>query len=148
LATLILFAFFSLNGTHLNTGRVTVQASGPGQYCTSVGGVVLERYPVYGTNGPGGLRLAGVRKFCEFTASDGSQIDLLADTLYNTEPTLAALAYYAQVQPTGTCSGNPASCYCSQLGGTDLFGGVSAAGGGWVEERSCQQRARGLHLPR
>jgi hypothetical protein len=47
------------------------------------------------------------------------------------DPSLAALAYYAQVQ-LGTCQGNPASCYCTQLGGSDLFGGETGAGGGWV----------------
>ena len=38
------------------------------------------------------------------------------------QPSLAALAYYAEVPYGGTCSGNPGSCYCSQLGGSDLFG--------------------------
>src|SRR4029077_6124394 len=52
-------------------------------------------------------------------------------TLYTQRPTLAALAYYAK-PPIGSCQGNPASCYCSLLGGTDLFGGINAAGGGWV----------------
>ncbi len=32
----------------------------------------------------------------------------------------------------GSCNGNPGSCYCSLVGGTDLFGGINAAGGGWV----------------
>jgi hypothetical protein len=31
-----------------------------------------------------------------------------------------------------SCKGSPGSCYCTQLGGTDLFGGINAAGGGWV----------------
>lgn len=33
----------------------------------------------------------------------------------------------------GQGNGNPASFYCTQLGGSDSFGGVSAAGGGWVK---------------
>jgi hypothetical protein len=45
---------------------------------------------------------------------------------------LAALAYYAEVQLGSGCNGNPASCYCTQLGGSDSFGGINAAGGGWV----------------
>jgi hypothetical protein len=49
------------------------------------------------------------------------------------QPTLAALAYYAEVPFNGSsCQGSPGSCYCSQIGGTDLFGGINAAGGGWV----------------
>ena len=34
----------------------------------------------------------------------------------------------------GSWNGNPASCYCSLLGGSDLFGGVNASGGGWVKK--------------
>jgi hypothetical protein len=57
----------------------------------------------------------------------------LLTTLYTDKPTLAALAYYAAI-PLGSCNGNPASCYCSQLGGSDLFGGINANGGGWVKK--------------
>ena len=92
---------------------------------------MVARTPEYGTNNPNPLVLANPRNFCEYTARDGSKIDVLGATLYATKPTLAALAYYAKVKP-GTCQGNPASCYCSLLGGTDLFGGINAAGGGWV----------------
>lgn len=102
-------------------------------YCTQTGGVVELRSPAYNTNGGGQpLRLAGSANFCRYTASDGSRIHLTVNTLVATLPTLAALAYYAEEQCT-TCGGggNPASYYCSQLGGTDLFGGVNAAGGGW-----------------
>jgi putative hemolysin len=100
-------------------------------YCVKTGGAVLLRVPEYGTNGSNPLVLANPRNFCEYTARDGSQIDVLGSTLYATKPTLAALAYYAEVQP-GSCQGNPASCYCSLLGGSDSFGGINAAGGGWV----------------
>jgi putative hemolysin len=104
-----------------------------GVYCAQAGGAVRARYPAYGTNDPDPLRLAGVRPFCEFTAEDGSRIVVALDTLYATAPTLAALAYRnpPPLQP-GPPSANPSSRYCSQLGGTDEFGGVSAAGGGWV----------------
>ena len=90
------------------------------------------RIPEYGTNGGTPLVLAqqgGVLPV--HLAEDGSQINLLLKTLTTEQPTLAALAYYAQV-PLGSCNGNPGSCYCTQLGGSDLFGGINAAGGGWV----------------
>ena len=106
-----------------------------GAYCVNEGGTVQVRQPTYGTNGgvtP--LKLADVKAFCQFTSKkDGSSIYVLIDTLTTSKPTLAALAYYAQVKFDGsTCQGSPGSCYCSQLGGTDLFGGINAAGGGWV----------------
>lgn len=101
-------------------------------YCTASGGVVQTRLPAYNTNGGNPLILAGRRQFCQFTSKkDGSQIYVLVGTLATRKPSLAALAYYAQVQ-MNTCNGNPASCYCSQLGGSDLFGGATGAGGGWV----------------
>jgi hypothetical protein len=104
-----------------------------GAYCTAKGGVVQEREPYYGTNGGSPLQLAGKQYFCQFTSKkDGSQINLLLGTLWTKIPTLAALAYYAEVQYNNNCNGSPGSCYCSQLGGTDLFGGVNGAGGGWV----------------
>jgi putative hemolysin len=105
---------------------------GAALYCAQSGGSVRTRYPVYGTNGPTPLRLAGERRFCEFEAPDASRIAVALDTLYATEPSLAALAYLTP-PPLGTIPPgvNPSSVYCSQLGGTDEFGGVSAAGGGW-----------------
>jgi len=102
------------------------------KYCIAKGGEVELRTPYYGTNNPNPLRLDGSRYFCQFTAKDGSRIHLLLTTLYSTKPTLAALAYYAQVPLGSGCTGNPASCYCSLLGGTDLFGGINLAGGAWV----------------
>lgn len=102
------------------------------KYCVAKGGELELRTPYYGTNNPNPLRLDGSRYFCQFTAKDGSRIHLLLTTLYSTEPTLAALAYYAKVPLGSGCNGNPASCYCSQLGGTDLFGGINLAGGAWV----------------
>ena len=64
--------------------------------CTNTGGVVQTRIPEYGTNNPNPLVLANPRKFCAYTAKNGS-------------------------------------CYCSQIGGTDEFGGITAAGGAWVD---------------
>jgi putative hemolysin len=104
-------------------------------YCVKKGGEVQTRVPEYGTNGGNALVLSGSADFCKFTSRrDGSRIYTFLSTLQTDQPTLAALAYYAQVPPDGGCTGNPASCYCSQLGGTDLFGGINAAGGGWVLE--------------
>ena len=105
-----------------------------GHYCTDKGGAVELRRPEYGTNDSKALKLAEARAFCRFTSKkDGSSISVFLETLTSTKPTLAALAYYAQVKYDGsTCKGSPGSCYCSQLGGTDLFGGINAAGGGWV----------------
>jgi len=101
-------------------------------YCVKKGGAVQTRIPEFGTNGGNPLVLAHNAKFCQFTSKhDGSQINLLLSTLFTKQPTLAALAYYAQEQ-LGSCNGNPASCYCTQLGGSDLFGGINGAGGGWV----------------
>lgn len=102
-------------------------------YCGHVGGVLQTRIPTYGTNGSDPLTLAGHKVWCQFTSKkDGSQINIRVDTLTADLPSLAALAYYAKVPLNGNCTGNPASCYCSQLGGSDLFGGINAAGGGWV----------------
>ena len=95
-----------------------------------------SRYPVYGTNNPtqDWILLQGREGFCQYTqASDGSRIHVSLATLFTTKPSLAALAYYAETPWNGQGNGNPASFYCTQLGGSDSFGGVSAAGGGWVE---------------
>jgi putative hemolysin len=107
------------------------------EYCTESGGVVETRYPFYGTNNNDPLQLAGSLEICNFTADDGSSILVGLDTLYTDQPTLAALAYRAQAPlDTGDApaSATPSSLYCTQLGGTDSFGGVSAAGGGWAVE--------------
>ncbi len=107
-------------------------------YCVKNGGEVDNREPYFNTNGDpqSWFRLAGARQFCKFTSkkrNDGSRIFVELSTLYTDQPTLAALAYYAEVQG-GSCNGNPASCYCSLLGGSDLFGGINASGGGWVKK--------------
>lgn len=125
--TVVAVSFLTLAcAAHLRAGAAE-------DYCTASTGKVVLREATYNTNGGTPLPLAQVKSFCEYTSkSDGSQIDVLLDTLVATKPTLAVLAYYAQ-EPLGSgCEGNPASCYCSQLGGSDLFGGINAAGGGWV----------------
>jgi putative hemolysin len=105
-------------------------------YCAQSGGAVETRYPFYGTNGSNPLQLAGSMQACVFTsASDGSKILIAVDTLYAEQPTLAASAYLGKPPlKSGQPSVNPSSIYCSQLGGTDVFGGVNASGGGWARE--------------
>ncbi len=120
-------------------GRTAVRptgqpASAAADYCTQSGGAVETRYPFYGTNDGKPLQLAGSLDVCTFTADDGSRITISLETLYTDQPTLAALAYRAKtpVEGGGAPSANPSSLYCTQLGGTDTFGGVNAAGGGWA----------------
>ncbi len=111
-------------------------------YCTGTGGQVEVRIPVYNTNGPitAWLKLAGTEEFCQYlSAADHSRIHLSLQTLYTTQPSLAALAYYSQTAWDGKGQGNPASLYCTQLGGSDLFGGATAAGGGWVKTDSIDE---------
>ncbi|HEY1682967.1 MAG TPA: hypothetical protein VGF98_15075 [Candidatus Tumulicola sp.] len=124
------------------SNAVSPDESKAAAYCKQTGGTVYTRVPVYGTNDPSSeLQLSGQAKFCQYTdttTSGGSRIHILLSTLYTTKPTLAALAYLFP-PPLGSCSGNPASCYCSTLGGSDLFGGINAAGGGWVNNKSTDQ---------
>jgi putative hemolysin len=104
-------------------------------YCRSTGGVVEHRIPFFGTNNPRHtwLQLSGSEEFCQYTlADDGSRIHVSLSTLYTKKPTLAALAYYSLTQWNGQGNGNPASFYCTQLGGSDQFGGTNFGGGGWV----------------
>lgn len=116
-------------------------------YCKQTGGLLERRRAVYGTNGPNSLPLAGVRNFCQYTASDGSRIHLLLTTLYTKSPTLAALAYILKPALGKGCTGNPASCYCSQLGGSDQFGGTNLAGGGWYLQNSIDQTLEACIFP-
>jgi hypothetical protein len=130
----IILSLALATGFVLTQGAPAMSANQPGKadYCVKKGGVVQTRIPEYNTNGGDALVLSGSQDFCQFTSEkDGSQINVLLSTLGTKQPSLAALAYYAEV-PTGSCQGNPGSCYCSLLGGTDLFGGINAAGGGWV----------------
>src|SRR5580658_8320271 len=108
------------------------------EYCLRHDGQVDVREPYFNTNDDNEqnwLRLSGSAQFCKFTSGkDGSRIHVLLSTLDSDKPTMAALAYYAEIPLSGSCNGNPASCYCSQLGGSDLFGGDNANGGGWVQK--------------
>jgi putative hemolysin len=117
------------------TKTATSPQAGPKEtYCTSTGGIVEMRRAVYGTNNPqqDWLALEGLELFCQYTlSSDGSRIHLSLNSLYATKPTLATLAYYAQIPWNGQGQGNPASYYCTQLGGAEI-GATDVAGGGWV----------------
>src|ERR1700729_1199929 len=116
-------------------------------YCTKTHGEVEVRRPVYGSNGSSLLFLAGKQSFCQYTSKkDGSRIHILLATLYTKKPSLAALAYIL-APPTGSCQGNPASCYCTQLGGSDQFGGTSGAGGGWYEKKGVDQTLEACIFP-
>jgi putative hemolysin len=70
---------------------------------------------------------------CAYTAADSSQITIWSKTLDSKLPTMAALAYYAQVAYTGT-GGNPSDGYCLQLGGAWQVGD-GLDGGGWATDR-------------
>jgi putative hemolysin len=130
----VLFLLVGANAQQTAATDDTYDAVSAANYCTTTGGQVETRYPYFGTNNPNPLRLAGMRQFCQYTEKNGgSRIHVLLSTLVATKPTLAALAYYAKVPLGQTGGGNPASYYCTQLGGTDLFGGINFAGGGWVE---------------
>ncbi|HEY1676957.1 MAG TPA: DUF333 domain-containing protein [Candidatus Sulfotelmatobacter sp.] len=129
-----------LCGTILSAAAQNAKAKAPTMidqakaYCTSTGGMVEQRSAVYGTNNPqeDWLWLAGSELFCQYTlADDGSRIHLNIITLFSPKPSLAALAYYAQVPWNGQGNGNPASFYCTQLGGAEI-GATDFAGGGWV----------------
>ena len=139
-------AFLCGNGI----ARATEPDDAAAQYCVKVGGKVIVRAPVYGTNGPKSswLLLAGLQNFCEFVnPKDHSTIHILADTLYTMKPSLAALAYYLKPPMNPPGPGNPASYYCSQLGGSDLFGGVNAAGGAWVGQDPPYDRLEACIFP-
>jgi len=117
-------------------------------YCEQTHGRVEVRRAVYGSNGSTLLILAGVRSFCQYTSKkDGSRIHILLSTLYTTKPTLAALAYILKPAMGSQCQGNPASCYCSQLGGSDQFGGTTGAGGGWYKKNSIDQTLEACIFP-
>ncbi len=117
-------------------------------YCVKTKGVVERRVAVYGSNGSSPLTLAGVKRFCQYTKGKGSsssRIHILLSTLYTTKPTLAALAYILK-PPSGSCQGNPASCYCAfVLGGAEI--GQSGAGGGWYKKNSIDQTLEACILP-
>ena len=119
-----------------DAGPSDVNAAAAG-YCVAQGGQVQRRTADWGTNGDqqSWLALGGATDMCRFQANDegGSRIYVDLTTLYSTQPTLAGLAYLAK-EPMAPSSGgaNPATGYCSDLGGSSAFGPGGASGGGWV----------------
>lgn len=101
-------------------------------YCRKTGGKVQVRDSWYTTNTGAQVRLNASGTFCHYQAKDKSVIDLDVNTLYSTKPTLAAMAYYAEIKLSKQCSkylADPAVCYCrQQLYGADFF----TTGGSWV----------------
>ena len=131
MAALVTAAAHAQTGSPAASDKVYTAAA---TYCTATGGVVQSREAIYGTNNPvqDWLPLAAVEDFCQYISSaDQSNINISLLTLYTEKPTLAALAYYAQVPWNGEGNGNPASFYCSQLGGAEI-GATSGGGGAWV----------------
>jgi putative hemolysin len=123
--------------TGCSAGTVGISDAAAAEYCTQKGGTVETRYPFYDPTGPKPLQLSGSMQVCVFTSpADSSRIMIALDTLYTDQPTLAALAYRSQTAlvPGKSTGANPSSLYCTQLGGTDTFGGINAAGGGWGRE--------------
>ncbi len=130
-----------------NAGEA-ITPHGAAGYCRQTGGEVFLRHAVYGSNSSKTLELAGVRDFCQYTnKKDGSRIHILLSTLSTTKPTLAALAYILKPPPSSSCGGNPASCYCTLLGGSDQFGGTTGAGGGWYNKKSVDQTLEACVFP-
>jgi putative hemolysin len=118
-------------------------------YCTSTGGELELRTAVYGTNNDQAdwLWLTGEENFCQYTlAEDGSRIHITLASLYSTKPSLAVLAYYAQVPWNGQGEGNPASFYCTQLGGAEI-GATDFSGGGWVLLGSIDEALEACFFP-
>ncbi|HEU0113671.1 MAG TPA: hypothetical protein VFQ80_03305 [Thermomicrobiales bacterium] len=108
--------------------------------CVAAGGEPRERFPALGQPGGEITPLAAPALFCAFTGAAGadprdSTIEIAADTLFAQRPTLAAIAWFAKPPlPASTGSANPASLYCSHLGGADQIGGVLGPLGGWYAE--------------
>ncbi|MFI9052824.1 hypothetical protein [Streptomyces sp. NPDC053427] len=105
-------------------------ASAAASWCKAKGGVAQTRVPYFTGSGNVLTPLGGEREMCLFTAKDGSQIMIGADTLAADKPTLAALAYVRK--PAGPSSpGNPSIAYCQGINGTAMFGNRPTDGGGW-----------------
>lgn len=106
------------------------------QYCQDQGGTPLEVQPYLFPESDNQVQLHGSMKVCQFVSvEDDDPAQLIVDlgTLYSEKPTLAGLAYLAQVPSSnsGPAGSNPAASYCpNDLGGTEQFG--TSATGAWV----------------
>ena len=108
------------------------------QYCQDQGGYPLEVKPYLYPDSDNQVQLHGSMKVCQFiSVENDNPVQLIVDlgTLYSENPTLAGLAYLAQVPSSnsGPAGANPAASYCpNDLGGTEQFG--TSAAGAWVGE--------------
>jgi putative hemolysin len=101
-----------------------------GAYCASTGGVPAKMHTWSGTNNDPSqwVQYGGNQLACVYTAADSSQIAIFESTLESKKPTMAALAYYAEVPYNGGV-GNPSLAYCVQLGGAWQVGNGLDGGG-------------------
>ena len=96
--------------------------------CTSTGGTVVayQYFDAYGH------RFGIPARMCHYrgkTPHDPFGVaDISLATLYSPRPTLAALAYYARVAPTGAGDPTPAKAYCAYIGGQPTLTGYYARG--------------------
>ncbi|MFZ0321650.1 MAG: hypothetical protein WAL56_21180, partial [Candidatus Sulfotelmatobacter sp.] len=84
----LLFGAFSNMTAQTSKSESATATPAPQDYCTSTGGVVETRYPVYGTNNAteDWIQLQGREGFCQYTqASDGSRIHVSLATLFTTK---------------------------------------------------------------
>lgn len=108
------------------------------EYCTKQGGNVVELKPYLDAGTDSQTELGGSLNVCQFISQDGDNVSqLLVDltTLHSEKPTLAGLAYLAQVPSTnsGAAGSNPAASYCpDDLAGTEAFG--TTGSGAWMGE--------------
>jgi putative hemolysin len=106
------------------------------KYCESSGGQVVELRATLWPDTDDSVELADAMNACQFISQDGDNVNQLVvdlKTLYSEKPTLAGLAYLAQVPSSnsGAAGSNPASSYCpDDLGGTEQFG--TSGTGAWV----------------
>lgn len=104
--------------------------------CEEKTGTVQVREAMYGTNDDpsGWIDLGRSIESCRFEAEDGSRIYVDTGTLASAGPTLASVAYLSQVPMPDydPSKGNPATAYCTELGGSSSYGN-GGAGGGWVD---------------
>jgi hypothetical protein len=105
-------------------------------YCSQQGGAVVQLRPTLNADTDSSVELAGSLNVCQFISQDGDSVNQVVvdlNTLYSEKPTLAGLAYLAQVPSSnsGVAGSNPASSYCpDDLGGTESFG--TSGNGAWV----------------
>ena len=135
----LLLASFPLGA--LAQSATPIATVDPARYCVEKGGTVVHRTPALGTNNPDSMLVLGGRAdFCEFTGGEGadpptSRISIDIGSLAASEPTLAVLAYLTRpAMPDGPNDGsNPATFYCSHLGGQEL-GAATISSGGWITD--------------